>query len=94
VVVDDIHYDAETSLVKSVDHLAEFDRAGEAVGIAGVAAIRDGVEDGVVAPVEAVLIAGEIDGGLLVGRSGAAAGTVGVVQPESGMLAISKDGRR
>ena len=74
VVVDDIHDHAEAGLVEGVDHFAEFDDAGEAVGIAGVAAIRDGVENGVVAPVEAVLVAGGADGGLLVGGIGGGCG--------------------
>mmetsp|Transcript_7290 Transcript_7290/g.13176 ORF Transcript_7290/g.13176 Transcript_7290/m.13176 type:complete len:311 (+) Transcript_7290:1331-2263(+) len=68
MVVDDVQDDAETEAINGRHHSAELERARGAIDgvVAGVGALRDAEEDGVVAPVEAVDLGGRHHSRLLV----------------------------
>ena len=70
MVVDYVHHHAQAVLVQVLHQFAELDDARRAVGIGAVAAFQRIVMEGIVAPVEGVLVADGVDGRLLLGRSG------------------------
>jgi hypothetical protein len=52
MVVDHVHHHPQAHLIEHLDHLAVLDDPGSPVRVGAVGALRNGIVEGIVAPVE------------------------------------------